>query len=138
MSYTPNYCATDCPCRLTPRYEENPCKCGLWRAGECAYCCVTVGGVTKKHSVTKEKAEALAEFDAAMATALANVAPVNPKRKKRPVSRRTPEQMERARQREAEQEKREADYRTRMASPDWLKDQLDVEADFVASLGKDE
>lgn len=53
-----------------------------------------------------------------------------PRRKKRPATKRTSAQVQRA----AEQEKRESEYRTRMASPEWLKEQLDVEADFVASL----
>lgn len=88
---------------------------------------VPVGGVTRSSPRERTKAATLAEYDAAMAAALANVAPVNPKPKRK---RRTKEEMKVVR---AHAAARIAAARDR-AEPDWLRDQDEDEREFLARL----
>jgi hypothetical protein len=142
-----NVCDATCPCRsVTP--IADPCACGLYPRGTCCYCETVAGGVTAK--MPKSKAEDLAEWDAKMAAAVAKVPKVNVRgqdaagtspetprpavphgaKRRAKTQRRTGEQVKRAAKRQME----EREALARKVSPDWLKEQIDVEEQFLASL----
>lgn len=94
------------------------------------YCDAIAMRAVSHRAAPKEKSrqDVLEDADARMAAAVAALPPVNPRRKK-PV-RRTSEQVRRAAKRQME----EREALARRASPDWLKEGMDDEERFVASL----